>query len=78
MSNEKIAVGPKKLLNVRTILRQGKRVLQALVKWVNFPLEYAAWEDQTFLAAQFQILNLLGDKKVLMGRVLLRIIEKKE
>lgn len=77
MSNE-IAVGPKKLLNVRTILRQGKRVLQALVKWVNFPLEYAAWEDQTFLAAQFQILNLLGDKKVLMGRVLLRIIEKKE
>lgn len=41
MFNEELVVAPEQLLKVRTILRQGKRVLQGLVKWVNFPSEYA-------------------------------------
>lgn len=28
-------------------------MLQGLVKWVNFPIENATWEDQAFLYAQF-------------------------
>lgn len=59
-SNDDFVVAPEKLIQQRTILQQGRQVLQGLVKWVNLPIEDATWKDQTFLIASFKVSNLLG------------------
>lgn len=53
MSSDNFVVAPKSILQTKTILRNGQRVQQDLIKWVNLPLEETTWEDQTFISSQF-------------------------
>ncbi|KAG8634215.1 hypothetical protein MANES_17G019650v8 [Manihot esculenta] len=51
-SHDQFLVTPEQLLKQRTILRNGQRVLQGLIKWINLPIEDATWEDKAFISAQ--------------------------
>ncbi|KAG8639537.1 hypothetical protein MANES_14G153850v8 [Manihot esculenta] len=52
-SEDYVTIMPEAVLKTRSILRNGKRFQQGLIKWCNLPLEEATWEDQHFIFKQF-------------------------
>ncbi|KAL5710325.1 hypothetical protein ACHQM5_020904 [Ranunculus cassubicifolius] len=54
-----IPMEPLAILDTRSILQKGKPITQKLVHWSNSEPTEATWEDATFLAAHY---NILEDK----------------
>lgn len=50
---DEVLIYPEAILKKRTILKQGKRVSQELIKWSQLFAKEATWEDQSFLLSQF-------------------------
>ena len=63
----KLVLVPEELLEVQK--RKLQNIREYLVRWREFPAEYATWESEQIL--QHQNLQLLGDKQSRGGRTIM-------